>query len=204
MQENSDLLDITSAAKLLGVSKLTLRNWDNSGALKAVRIGKRGDRRYRREDLNKFSSIKTDEGPPSQEIDKEFFRKYADNNEFWIEEVTGVPCTLEAGMQQISGIGRYFRPALKFAIFYYEQNYLKQALSISESIENTRAQFSVLKNNPKKNEEFVTKFKQSVLKARKDFGRLDFVDFGDLSNKELINEFLEFDRKLRECWNKSA
>lgn len=40
------LLTIKQAAKLLGVAPLTLRRWDISGRLKAIRIGSRGDRRY--------------------------------------------------------------------------------------------------------------------------------------------------------------
>lgn len=45
------LLRIKQAAELLGVAPLTLRRWDESGRLKAIRIGPRGDRRYVREKL---------------------------------------------------------------------------------------------------------------------------------------------------------
>lgn len=40
------LLTIKKASELLGVTPLTLRRWDKSGRLKAVRVGSRGDRRY--------------------------------------------------------------------------------------------------------------------------------------------------------------
>lgn len=40
------LLRIKKASELLGVTPLTLRRWDKSGRLKAVRVGSRGDRRY--------------------------------------------------------------------------------------------------------------------------------------------------------------
>ena len=40
------LLTIKKTSELLGVSPLTLRRWDKSGRLKAIRIGSRGDRRY--------------------------------------------------------------------------------------------------------------------------------------------------------------
>ena len=54
MANNKELIDITSAANILGVSKLTLRNWDSKGILKAIRIGKRKDRRYRKADIELF------------------------------------------------------------------------------------------------------------------------------------------------------
>jgi excisionase family DNA binding protein len=40
------LLRISKASELLGVTPLTLRRWDKSGRLKAIRMGSRGDRRY--------------------------------------------------------------------------------------------------------------------------------------------------------------
>lgn len=48
------LLRIKEAAEMLGVNPQTLRRWDESGKLKAIKISKRGDRRYRLEDLEKF------------------------------------------------------------------------------------------------------------------------------------------------------
>jgi excisionase family DNA binding protein len=40
------LLRIKKASELLGVTPLTLRRWDKSGRLRAIRVGSRGDRRY--------------------------------------------------------------------------------------------------------------------------------------------------------------
>lgn len=51
------LLKIREAAGMLSVNPETLRRWDRNGRLKAVRIGKRGDRRYKKEDIEKL--IKT-------------------------------------------------------------------------------------------------------------------------------------------------
>lgn len=48
------LLNINQVAKILGVVPTTLRRWDKSGKLKAIRIGNKrgvGERRYRREDI---------------------------------------------------------------------------------------------------------------------------------------------------------
>ncbi len=51
------LLRIKKASELLGVTPLTLRRWDKSGRLKAVRVGSRGDRRY--EESKLLQLIKT-------------------------------------------------------------------------------------------------------------------------------------------------
>lgn len=49
-----DMLTLQQASDVLNVHPNTLRNWDNEGVLKAVRYGKRGDRRYRKEDILKI------------------------------------------------------------------------------------------------------------------------------------------------------
>ena len=48
------LLKIRQVSQILGVHPDTLREWDNSGRLKAVRLGSRRDRRFRREDILKI------------------------------------------------------------------------------------------------------------------------------------------------------
>lgn len=62
MQEQSDLLSIQEAAEMLGVHPETLRRWDRSGKLKAIKIGERGDRRFAKTDilklLNEYKSTK--------------------------------------------------------------------------------------------------------------------------------------------------
>ena len=49
-----ELLTIHEAAKILKVHPNTLRIWDNKGILKAIRIGEKQVRRYKKEDLEKF------------------------------------------------------------------------------------------------------------------------------------------------------
>lgn len=49
-----ELLTLREAADILKCHPNTLRNWDKSGLLKAVRIGTREDRRYRKEDILKL------------------------------------------------------------------------------------------------------------------------------------------------------
>lgn len=48
------LLTIRQAAEVLNVHVETLRRWDKSGKLKAIRVNDRGDRRYKPEDLEKI------------------------------------------------------------------------------------------------------------------------------------------------------
>lgn len=49
-----ELLTLREACAILKCHPNTLRNWDKSGLLKAVRIGSREDRRFRKEDILKF------------------------------------------------------------------------------------------------------------------------------------------------------
>jgi len=52
----SDYLTVAKAAKLLGVSSSTLRNWDRSGKLKASRHPLNRYRIYRQNDLERVKS----------------------------------------------------------------------------------------------------------------------------------------------------
>ena len=53
-----DILTLKQACEILNCHPNTLRNWDNQGILKAIRFGKRGDRRYKKEDILKILSKK--------------------------------------------------------------------------------------------------------------------------------------------------
>jgi len=46
-----DILTLQQACEILNCHPNTLRNWDNQVILKAIRFGKRGDRRYRKSDV---------------------------------------------------------------------------------------------------------------------------------------------------------
>ncbi len=48
------MLTISEVAQLLNVHINTVRRWSNQGTLKSYRIGSRGDRRYRQEDIASF------------------------------------------------------------------------------------------------------------------------------------------------------
>lgn len=58
-------ITIKEAAEMLGVSKLTLRNWDKAGKLNALRHPINNYRVYQREDIDKITSlIISSEKPP--------------------------------------------------------------------------------------------------------------------------------------------
>lgn len=53
------MLTTSEVARLLNVHINTVRRWSNQGVLKTYRIGSRGDRRFRREDVASFLSQKS-------------------------------------------------------------------------------------------------------------------------------------------------
>lgn len=54
MAKKIKLLKIREVAEMLGVNVMTLRRWDADGKLPAIRIGNRGDRRYKEDEILKF------------------------------------------------------------------------------------------------------------------------------------------------------
>jgi excisionase family DNA binding protein len=54
LRSNSTMLTAGSVAKLLGLHPNTVRRWSQKGILKAYRVGPRGDRRFRHEDIEAF------------------------------------------------------------------------------------------------------------------------------------------------------
>ncbi len=50
----NSMLTISEVAHLLNVHINTVRRWSNQGTLKSYRIGSRGDRRFRQEDIDSF------------------------------------------------------------------------------------------------------------------------------------------------------
>ncbi len=53
-EQISNMLTTGEVARLLDVHPSTVRRWSNRKILKAYRIGPRGDRRYRRDDVAIF------------------------------------------------------------------------------------------------------------------------------------------------------
>ena len=56
------LLTTAQAAEHLNVHVNTVRRWSNKGILETYRIGSRGDRRFRRRDINNFLLKKSSAG----------------------------------------------------------------------------------------------------------------------------------------------
>ena len=52
----SPMLTTSDVARILSVHINTVRRWSNQGILKSYRIGSRGDRRFRKEDIDNFFS----------------------------------------------------------------------------------------------------------------------------------------------------
>lgn len=52
--DKKELFAIQEVAELLGVHQQTLRRWDNEGKLKAIRIGRVGHRKYKKEDIERL------------------------------------------------------------------------------------------------------------------------------------------------------
>lgn len=61
-----ELLTIKQAAQVLNVSEVSLRRWTNSGHLPCLRIGRRNERRFRRDDLLAFIGDDTVASPVSE------------------------------------------------------------------------------------------------------------------------------------------
>ncbi len=70
-QELPKLISIKKAAEILGVTPLTLRNWDRDGKLKAMRHPLNNYRVYKRQDIENFiNSINEESGRPQISIVK--------------------------------------------------------------------------------------------------------------------------------------
>ena len=61
-REIDTMLTISDVANLLNVHINTVRRWSNRGILKVYRIGSRGDRRFRQQDITSFLSEQSENG----------------------------------------------------------------------------------------------------------------------------------------------
>ena len=52
--EIEPMMTVREVARLLNVHSNTVRRWSDRGVIRAYRITRRGDRRYRREDIARF------------------------------------------------------------------------------------------------------------------------------------------------------
>ncbi|WP_164844345.1 MEDS domain-containing protein [Azoarcus sp. DN11] len=61
--QDSELLNIKQAAQFLNVSEVSLRRWTGSGRLACLRVGAKGERRFRRTDLEAFLQLQAAVSP---------------------------------------------------------------------------------------------------------------------------------------------
>jgi len=59
---SSPMLTASDVARLLSLHVNTVRRWTDKGIINAYRIGSRGDRRYRQEDINSFLARHSSKG----------------------------------------------------------------------------------------------------------------------------------------------
>jgi len=52
------MLTVSDVAYLLGIHINTVRRWSNQGMLRAYKLGPRGDRRFQREDIDRFLQVR--------------------------------------------------------------------------------------------------------------------------------------------------
>jgi excisionase family DNA binding protein len=61
VKEPSNMLRTGEACRILCIHANTLRRWSEQGTVKAYRVGPRGDRRFRREDIAALLIEKTED-----------------------------------------------------------------------------------------------------------------------------------------------
>lgn len=57
--KQKDILSIKEVSELFGVHQDTLRNWEKKGIITPLRVGPRGDRKYRLDDIDKIANDKS-------------------------------------------------------------------------------------------------------------------------------------------------
>ena len=62
LEDLPDLLTVREVSELLRVSPLTIKRWGKRGKLPAIRINSRGDRRYKKEQVQWLLGINPDQG----------------------------------------------------------------------------------------------------------------------------------------------
>lgn len=86
--DNFQLLDVQKAAEFLGVNAGTIRRWAQNKQLTGIKVGVRGDWRFREDDLLRMGNSNQNLTPLDQEIDTtKHFVQFYDNDEFLIESI---------------------------------------------------------------------------------------------------------------------
>jgi excisionase family DNA binding protein len=56
-EEQDSMLTTKEVADILGIHQNTVRRWSDLGLLRSFRVSRRGDRRYRYEDITSFLDV---------------------------------------------------------------------------------------------------------------------------------------------------
>jgi hypothetical protein len=54
VSNHSELLTVNDVSRMLNIHVNTVRRWSDQGVFKPIRLGARGDRRYKLQDINEF------------------------------------------------------------------------------------------------------------------------------------------------------
>jgi excisionase family DNA binding protein len=178
MSDKNELLGLQEAAKKLGVKPITLRKWDREGKLKAVRVGPRGDRKYKEEDL-KFFLDKS-----KKEVDwQEYIRSGATYHQI-VHPISS--CTI--------GIKKYFGVNIKYFMSYFEKDTLYWYYSKSDLYRFGKKIVEKILSS--------RKFEENIFKLwnKKSEELLNFVDKNPLEKISLFNklELAKFYKKFTE------
>jgi excisionase family DNA binding protein len=72
--QDREMLTVREVCQLLHVHPNTIRRWADEGRMKVYRIGPRGDRRFKREDIAaRFLGEGTEDNRPSENLNKSTF-----------------------------------------------------------------------------------------------------------------------------------
>jgi excisionase family DNA binding protein len=176
MEENNQLLNLQEAAKKLGVKPVTLRKWDNEGKLMAVRVGSRGDRKYKEEKL------------------KEFLEKSKKKKLEWQEYIrsgTTYHHICPAIKAARVGMKKYFGLGLTYHMSYFEAN----ALYWYYEREDLYGLGKTIMDKLTKSKNFETEFFETWNKKSK-----EVLDFVEEHSKEELNQLSK--PKLVQIYNK--
>ncbi len=120
----SALLTVSEASEILGLHPDTLRDWDNSGFLKCIRIGKRRDRRYQRNDIERILSEgtiqrKTDQGERLRLIEEKYHVNYPETNSATYTSLVNYRADLKSPFQGWYNYKEGYSLELNHLIFQY-------------------------------------------------------------------------------------
>jgi len=178
-----EIIGLQEAAKLLAVQPITLRKWDREGKLRAIRVGSRGDRRYRKSDLLNFLDSS------NTKIEwQEYIR-----NGITIRHVDPIMLSVTEGQREYFGRGLnhlmcYFEGGTMF--WYYDKNdLLTQGRTIVKKLIDLDFREYYLKRWNRVSAELLDLTTKNSLNT-----------FGKINDKSLIELYYQFTKSLAEFY----